>query len=286
MNPFDFDIFQKPEDLGQNHNAPIQKHEGLVQKPEAIPIENHREPKSLPEKEKPAGAGLPSERLRKILSMPEPPEISAVQPADLALDASNEHELEPSANVDRAVTPPPVWRSPFNPDKIFAPSGVQRSFPRELAREYGINVAIVSGLIGVKCSQRRTCRDGRYWYYNSVRTIQKKVLPYLTENQIRLALEKAVKSGLVVKENYNRLPGDRTGWYSAEPALTKAINDTKVSFLLEDALQLGLDAAIVLQHVRLFGGDTVMPSRLARYLPLSAKRIRRALELLQKRDLL
>lgn len=55
--------------------------------------------------------------------------------------------------------------------------------------------------------------DGRYWTYNSRKALSD-LFPYLTYDQIRRALEKLVKRGVLLTGNYNKVTTDRTLWYS------------------------------------------------------------------------
>jgi hypothetical protein len=55
--------------------------------------------------------------------------------------------------------------------------------------------------------------DGRTWSYNSVSAF-KKLLPFLSDRQIRLALERLIDKNVLVSGNYNKLSYDRTLWYA------------------------------------------------------------------------
>jgi len=54
--------------------------------------------------------------------------------------------------------------------------------------------------------------DGHYWTYNSVRAFAV-LFPYLTEDQVRRALDKLVDCGLIVVGNHNKSAYDRTKWF-------------------------------------------------------------------------
>jgi hypothetical protein len=54
--------------------------------------------------------------------------------------------------------------------------------------------------------------DGHYWTYNSVRAFAT-LFPYLTEDQVRRALDKLVECDLVVVGNHNKSAYDRTKWF-------------------------------------------------------------------------
>ena len=54
--------------------------------------------------------------------------------------------------------------------------------------------------------------DGHYWTYNSVKAFSV-LFPYLTEDQVRRALDKLVEKNLIVVGNYNKSAYDRTKWF-------------------------------------------------------------------------
>lgn len=58
-------------------------------------------------------------------------------------------------------------------------------------------------------------QDNNYyvWTYNSVSEYEK-LFPYLTEKQIRAALERLRKNGVLLAANFNKLAYDRTLWYT------------------------------------------------------------------------
>lgn len=105
------------------------------------------------------------------------------------------------------------------------------SFDIEIAKKYGVNAAIIyQNFLFWICQNKANGRnyyDGRYWTYNSIKALSE-ILPYLTVDQIRRALDKLVDSGILIKGNYNKSSYDRTCWYSfvEEPLDLQAIEDT------------------------------------------------------------
>ena len=97
---------------------------------------------------------------------------------------------------------------------------MEHSFDIEIAKEYGVNCAIILKNIyfWVKKNEanERHFHDGRYWTYNSVKAFNE-LFSYLGESQIKTALKKLEDEGLIVVGNYNEDTRDRTKWY----ALTK-----------------------------------------------------------------
>lgn len=93
----------------------------------------------------------------------------------------------------------------------------KHSFSIQVAKEYGINAAVIlDGLhwwITHNRANGTNYHDGNYWTYNSVKAYQKEY-PYLTEKQIYKALKDLETAGLIKTANYNQMPYDRTKWYA------------------------------------------------------------------------
>ncbi len=90
-----------------------------------------------------------------------------------------------------------------------------------IAKEVGTTAASIFYHIAywVKENQKehRNYYDDRYWVYGSIREMSETTHSYLTENQIRGALDKLVKEGFLDRGNYNRMKYDRTYWYTLTP---------------------------------------------------------------------
>lgn len=97
-------------------------------------------------------------------------------------------------------------------------------FDPQIAKEYGVNAAIIFQNLAYWIEHNRAnetnFHDGRYWTYNSVRAFAE-LFPYLTDKQIRGALEKLEDGGMILVGNYNKSAYDRTRWYAlAEKGLS------------------------------------------------------------------
>lgn len=94
---------------------------------------------------------------------------------------------------------------------------VNHSFDVYIAEKYGINSAVILNhlffWIAKNEANNKNFHEGRYWTYNSHEAFAK-LFPYMTARQISYALDKLIKSGLVVTGNYNESPYDRTLWYA------------------------------------------------------------------------
>lgn len=94
---------------------------------------------------------------------------------------------------------------------------MEHSFDVEVAKEYGINAAIILNNLNFWIEKNRANDenffDGKFWTYNSVSAFEK-LFPYMTSKQIRISLTKLENSGLIVTGNYNKSAYDRTKWYA------------------------------------------------------------------------
>jgi hypothetical protein len=93
----------------------------------------------------------------------------------------------------------------------------RHSFDPEIAGRVGLNAAVIFQNIAFwiekNQANRRNLRDGRYWTYNSISAFGE-LFPYLSEKQIRTALEKLVSAELIIKGNFSDDRYDRTCWYA------------------------------------------------------------------------
>jgi hypothetical protein len=114
---------------------------------------------------------------------------------------------------------------------------MNHSFDVDIAVKYGVNAAILLNniywWIRKNKANNRHYHDGCYWTYNS-RTAFTELFPYLSERQIKTAMDKLIADGVVKTGDYNTDKWKRPTWY----ALTKkgwallqngSIDDTKMS---------------------------------------------------------
>lgn len=94
---------------------------------------------------------------------------------------------------------------------------MEHSFDVDIAKRFGVNAAIIFKNIYHWVEKNRAneknCYDGRYWTYNSIKAFHE-LFPYLSEKQIRTAINVLIDGGAIVTGNYNKQPYDRTLWYS------------------------------------------------------------------------
>lgn len=94
---------------------------------------------------------------------------------------------------------------------------MQHSYDVEIAKEYGINAAVmledIRRLVTDNEATGTNLHDGRYWTYSSVRAFAQ-LFPEMSSKAIRTALEKLESNGLIMTGNYNQSTNDRTKWYT------------------------------------------------------------------------
>lgn len=96
---------------------------------------------------------------------------------------------------------------------------MDHSFDIEFAKEHGLSAAILyrnfQWWIAKNKANGHNSRDGRTWTYNSMRALAD-LFPYMSVWDVRKALETLIKSGVLIKANYNAREYDRTAWYAFE----------------------------------------------------------------------
>jgi len=100
------------------------------------------------------------------------------------------------------------------------------SFHISLAKKYGITKAI---LLEYLCfwqqkneANEKHFYDGRYWVFNSIKAFCE-LFPYLSEKQIRYALNSLEKDKIIYVGNYNKSKYDRTKWYSVDNSVYQKV---------------------------------------------------------------
>ncbi|MDO5646339.1 hypothetical protein [Paracoccus sp. (in: a-proteobacteria)] len=93
----------------------------------------------------------------------------------------------------------------------------RHSFDPQVAVQVGLNAAVIYQNICFWVEKNEAnghnFRDGRYWTYNSVSAFAK-LFPYFSPKQVRVAIDKLIEAGLIVKGNYAGDKYDRTAWYA------------------------------------------------------------------------
>lgn len=95
---------------------------------------------------------------------------------------------------------------------------MEHQFNVELAIKYGIEKAILihnlAWWIKKNIANNTHFHEERYWTYNSSKAFSE-LFPYMSESKIkRLLLELETKDSVLISGNFNKIPFDRTKWYS------------------------------------------------------------------------
>lgn len=97
----------------------------------------------------------------------------------------------------------------------------EHHFNVEVAKVVGVTAAAVLHNFVFWCEKNaadeRNHRDGRVWAYASIKSLTR-LFPYLSDKQIRTAIDKLVGAGLLVKGDFNLDKFDRTVWYAVTDA--------------------------------------------------------------------
>lgn len=91
------------------------------------------------------------------------------------------------------------------------------TFDTDIAAKYGIKAAVVFQNLVFWCQHSEAngtnFHDGYYWTYNTTQAFRE-IFPYLSTDQIRLALKKLLDDGVIIKGHYSSNAYDRTTWYA------------------------------------------------------------------------
>lgn len=94
---------------------------------------------------------------------------------------------------------------------------MNHTFDVAIAAEHGVHAAVLFENIRYWIAKNKAngahFHDGRYWTYSSYAAFAE-LFPYLTERQIKYALQKLRDAGMLITGNYNQQPFDRTMWYA------------------------------------------------------------------------
>jgi len=94
---------------------------------------------------------------------------------------------------------------------------MEHHFNIELAKEYGILEAILIQNIYYwtlkNKANNKHYHNGYYWSYNSIKAFSE-LFPYVSQRQIQYSLKKLKDLGIIMTDNFNTSPYDKTLWYS------------------------------------------------------------------------
>lgn len=105
--------------------------------------------------------------------------------------------------------------------------------PFHLCAALGLGQAVVFARIYMWVESNRRLgkartnhRDGRWWAYGTIADWHQTYFPFMGNATLRRYIDELVARGVLIKGNYNRMPSDRTLWYSVSlPALRLALRE-------------------------------------------------------------
>lgn len=93
----------------------------------------------------------------------------------------------------------------------------QHYFNIDVACEVGVHAAVIldciAYLVDYHSANDAYIHEGKTWMYNA-KSAFAKLFPYMTERQVKYALQKLKDAGLIEVGNYNKLGFDNTNWYT------------------------------------------------------------------------
>ena len=111
-------------------------------------------------------------------------------------------------------------------------NGTTHAFNVDVAQDVGVIAAIVFYELCFWCDLNRkkgqNYKKGSFWTYKTATELSVD-LPYLSERQIRYAIEKLIKHDYIRRGNFNKRGFDRTKWYAVNYSKLHDENDTFVS---------------------------------------------------------
>jgi hypothetical protein len=97
-------------------------------------------------------------------------------------------------------------------------SGHSHTFDTGIAETLGLHAAIVFNHIvywlKINCrKENANFQEGKYWMYETQKQMAD-FFGYLKEDDIWKAIKKLLEAGLLIKDNFNKNPFDKTSWYT------------------------------------------------------------------------
>jgi hypothetical protein len=162
------------------------------------------------------------------------------------------------------------------------------SLPRAVAKDLGINEAVVLAFLAHKTRTSKNVRQGRHWYYETAKNLASQRFPWISPTTLGVVICRLERAGKVHTACHNKHGYDRTKWYSVPDDVIEEVAKNRIYFRVEDAVEHGVEAALLLHNLRYHLGEQkkrgaadpwwpMRPTELARHLPISKATIGRLL---------
>lgn len=91
-----------------------------------------------------------------------------------------------------------------------------------LATQIGLTESVVLQQLHYWLNKSEHVHEGRKWVYNTYKDWEKQ-LPFWSDTTIKRAILKLEKMGIIISGNFNKLPIDKTKWYSIDHETLKRV---------------------------------------------------------------
>ena len=103
------------------------------------------------------------------------------------------------------------------------------TYDTDIFDRVGANAATLYEYLCFWCGKSKNVIDGRKWIYQRLKDFEE-AFPTMSLSSIRRGLKKLEDEGLILTGNFNKVPYDRTKWYSAvEQKSSENVNKSKCS---------------------------------------------------------
>ena len=103
------------------------------------------------------------------------------------------------------------------------------TYDTDILDRVGANAATLYEYLRFWCGKSKNVIDGRKWVYQRLKDFEE-AFPTMSLSSIRRGLKKLEDEGLILTGNFNKVPYDRTKWYSAvEQKGSENVNKSKCS---------------------------------------------------------
>lgn len=163
-------------------------------------------------------------------------------------------------------------------------------FSRKVAKDYGVNAALVFGYISHRIHSSKNMVEGKQWFYATVDQVAQ-AYPYLTRTAVYVALRTLTSDeGILVAGCHNKKSYDRTTWYAFKTKeAAKLAESSPIYFKVIDAVNYDVAKAVLLANLRYWIDEnrktkvnynlhTMSPTQLADLLPFSKATVQRKLK--------
>lgn len=124
---------------------------------------------------------------------------------------------------------------------------MNHSFDVDIAVKYGVPEAILIEnfrfWIAKNKANGRHFHKGRYWTYNSSKAMTE-LFPYWSQDQIKRTLKRLEDAGILLSDNFNASPYDRTKWYALSDTIDCAKSPNEKDEIAQSTKQTDINTDV------------------------------------------